>query len=684
MFYVHQRHDRPLTFRRFSRKGYALFACMGREVRIGVLSAATLLSAASRLGAATPGGHMVLDSLPSDTLRLAESVVRAGRPPRPQLDAVRRVLVLSRQDLEVAGVASINDLLKQAAGVDVRQRGGFGIQTDISINGGTFDQIALFVNGVSVSNPQTGHNAADFPINLSDILRVEVLEGAAARLLGSGAFSGAVNVVTRPGGERLRATVTGGSYGTLGAEARTAWTPGPLATSVSLSCLRSDGAVPATDFGRGKAYWSGRYEGSAVRLSAQAGFTAQRFGASTFYSAAWPDQWEATRRTLLSLRAETTGPLLLYAQGSWLRSADHYQLTRGSSEGENFNRCDVTTLSAGVCLPWAGGHTSLGAELRREDLYSTNLGRPLPGDGAVPVPGHDGLFYDRSDGRTNTAFFLDHRVVRGAWTLSAGVTAQRNSWAGARFGFYPGIDVGWRPAPQWSLTASWNRALRLPTFTDLYYRSPTLEGNTGLRPERCDAFRLAGAYVRPGLDVSLSAWYNRGDGLIDWAMYAPDDVYHATSFDLDTWGLGASATLRFDALWGEAQPMRRLRLGYAWMRQHRRDGLPVFRSNYALEYLRHKLTVSLDHRIWSRLGAVWSLRMQDRAGAWQRYRGGKPTGELVPYGLYALLDCRLSWAEPAWELSLDLTNLTAKRCYDLGGVRQPGFLLMAGATWRLP
>ena len=118
--------------------------------------------------------------------------------------------------------------------------------------------------------------------------------------------------------------------------------------------------------------------------------------------------------------------------------------------------------------------------------------------------------------------------------------------------------------------------------------------------------------------------------------------------------------------------------------QHRRDAVPVFRSNYALEYLRHKLTLSLGHRLWSRLGAVWSLRMQDRAGAWQRYQDGRPTGELVPYGLYALLDCRLSWTEPAWELTLDLTNLTARRCYDLGGVRQPGFLLMAGAAWRLP
>ena len=684
MFYIHQRYDRSLTFRRFSRKGYALFACMGREVRIGVLSAATLLSAAPRLAAATPGAHLALDSLPADTLRLAESVVRAERPPRPQLDAVRRVQVFTRHDLEVAGVASVNDLLKQAAGVDVRQRGGFGVQTDISINGGTFDQIALFVNGVSVSNPQTGHNAADFPLNLSDILRVEVLEGAAARLLGSGAFSGAVNVVTRSGGERLRASVAGGSYGTLGAEASTAWTPGPFATSASLSYMRSDGAVPATDFDRVKAYWSGRYEGGAVRLSAQAGFTGQRFGASTFYSAAWPDQWEATRRTLLSLRAETTGPVGLYVQGSWLRSTDHYQLTRGSSEGENFNRGDVTTLSAGLTLPWAGGHTTLGAELRREDLLSSNLGRPLPEGDERPVSGHDGRFYTRSDGRTHTAFFLDHRMTLGAWTLSAGVTAQRNSWAGERFGFYPGVDVGWRPAPRWSLTASWNRALRLPTFTDLYYKSPTLEGNTGLRPERCDAFRVTGSYVRPWLDVALSAWYNRGDGLIDWAMYAPDDVYHATSFDLDTWGLGAAATLRADVLWGEAQPLRRLRVDYAWMRQHRRDAGPVFRSNYALEYLRHKLTLSLDHRLWSRLGAVWSLRMQDRAGAWQRYRNGRPTGELVPYGLYALLDCRLSWTEPAWELTLDLTNLTARRCYDLGGVRQPGFLLMAGATWRLP
>ena len=36
-----------LRFRHFSRKGYALFACLGRVVTIGVLSVATLRAAAA-------------------------------------------------------------------------------------------------------------------------------------------------------------------------------------------------------------------------------------------------------------------------------------------------------------------------------------------------------------------------------------------------------------------------------------------------------------------------------------------------------------------------------------------------------------------------------------------------------------------------------------------------------------
>jgi outer membrane receptor for ferrienterochelin and colicin len=51
------------------------------------------------------------------------------------------VTVLSREDIQAAPVQSINDLLKMAVGVDVRQRGPIGAQTDIGIRGSTSEQI---------------------------------------------------------------------------------------------------------------------------------------------------------------------------------------------------------------------------------------------------------------------------------------------------------------------------------------------------------------------------------------------------------------------------------------------------------------------------------------------------------------------------------------------------------------
>ena len=151
------------------------------------------------------------DSLGQGEVRLDEVTVTSSRAPLTALQSAKIVSVISRDDIQRAEAASVNDLLKLATGVDVRQRGGFGVQTDISINGGTFDQITILLNGVNISSPQTGHNAADFPVSLSDIERIEVLEGASARVFGSSAFNGAINIVTRSdSNSNLRLSAEGG------------------------------------------------------------------------------------------------------------------------------------------------------------------------------------------------------------------------------------------------------------------------------------------------------------------------------------------------------------------------------------------------------------------------------------------------------------------------------------------
>ena len=679
---------RALTFNSFSRKGWSLFACLHREVKIGVLSVATLASATPRLMAAMPQQAQgnTDSSLLADTLSLGLADVSASRAPLAADVVARQVLTLTHADLAAAGVRTINAVLKLSASVDVRQRGGFGIQTDISIDGGTHDQIAILLNGVLLVNPQTGHNAADFPVNISDIERIEILEGAASRVMGSQAFSGAINVVTRGAASvsPLEAMVEGGSYGTVRGEARTSWSIGKgWMVSASGSGQRSDGAVKNGYFKGAKGYGQATYTGTDFNLQVQAGVTTNDFGANTFYSAAYPNQWEATRRYLLSARAESKGRVHLVPQVSWVRSLDHFQLIHGSETGENFHRGDVFTAGVNAWTQWALGRTAVGAELREEVIYSTNLGRDLSSDLQVEIPRENGRMYTKKDDRTNLSYFVEHNVVWRQFTLSAGVMAERNNAIDSRFRFYPGVDLSYRPSHEWKLFASWNRSLRLPSFTDLWYKSPTQEGNIGLRPEECSAFRLGVDYVQPVLSLRLKARYQRGTHMIDWVMFTPDDKYHATSFSLDNYGLGADLSLSLSQWWGVKQPFERFKMSYAWTTQHRRAGEDYFKSNYAMEYLRHKLVISLSHRIVSRLSANWTMRMQQREGAYLVYRELKPTAELRPYGTHALLDCKLSWTDPHYTLFVDLTNLTNHPYYDLANVRQPGFLVMAGVKVKL-
>lgn len=702
---------RGFVFRHFNRKGYALFSALGREVKVGVLTVATLSTAAPALaaGAGIAAHHPLLpvagdvSGLDDDRL-LSEAVTTASRTPMAADVAARPVVVLQAAELAAAGVSTVNDVLKLCAGVDVRQRGAFGMQTDISIAGGTFDQITFLIDGVAVNNPHTGHNAADFPLNLSDIERIEVLEGAASRVLGTQAFSGAVNIVTRrtPG---AAAAASGGSHGTAFGELRLAdqrrWADRPdrlLSWNLSGGTGRSDGAVANSDFRSAKAFAQARYEDEAFRLTALFGHSDKTFGANTFYSAAYPNQWEGTERQIIALRGETKGRWHLSPQVSWLRNEDHFQLIRNTHTAENFHLGDVFTLGVNAWTQWRLGRTAFGAEMREERIRSTNLGLPLDTaqwqriGGKTPVLDAEGRWVDRNGGaafytrrmsRTNLSYFLEHNLLFHRWTLSLGVLAQRNSALDDTFRFYPGVDVACRPSERWTLTASWNRALRLPTFTDLFYKSPTQQGNVGLKPEECSTFRC-GADLRPvaGVQLSVGGFFQRGTDMIDWVMRSPEDVYRSTNFQLDNYGLSATAEVLFAPLLGSDQPLTRLHLDFARLWQERKDDQPVFKSNYALEYLRHKLVATLDHRITSHLGASWTFRLQDRNGRYQVFdpatRKAVP-GVLAPYGTHGRLDLKLHWTTARYSLYLDLQNLTGHRAYDLGNVEQPGFLLMAGA-----
>ncbi|MBQ9191055.1 MAG: TonB-dependent receptor [Bacteroidaceae bacterium] len=677
--------SRGVTFRRFSRGSYAAFASLHREVRIGVLAIGMLSSVnLPKVEAAQP----TTTATTADSTAIAadedlsEVTVSGTMSPLSQLQSARIVGVITRQQIESSAVQTVNDLLKLAVGVDVRQRGGFGIQTDISIDGGTFDQITLLLNGVNISSPHTGHLAADFPVSLSDIQRIEILEGAASRVYGASAFGGAINIVTKHDSHPLTsldAGAHGGSYATFGGDARLALNRvlggGLFSTSLSATYQRSDGATVNSDFQRGNAYFNTRYDADDFGLHLQAGYSQKAYGANTFYSAAYPNQYERNRRFIFSLGAETKGRIRLRPEVYWNRLVDNFELIRGTTTGENFHRTDVHGARVTADIAWIAGRTAVGAEVREEGIYSTSLGLPIQGKLLHKVAGEDELYYKNHDNRTNLSFNVEHSVVLPHFTASIGVLANKNSRFDDRLRFYPGIDLAYTPSSHWRLFASYNKGFRLPTFTDLYYKSPTHQGNQGMRAEESHSFQLGTKanyqFGRVFTNYTLKGFYHRGTNMIDWVMYTADDVFHSANFDLDNLGVQVEATASYKRVL--------LNLAYSYIHQRRHDDINIFKSNYAMEYLRHKFVATLHHPIVSHLSASWTFRWQNRMGSYILYEDAKSTGQLVPYDPYATLDLKLRWTAKHYELWAEATNITNHRYYDLGNIPQPGIIVLAGA-----
>ena len=676
-----KRGSSAVRFKRFSRRPYAVFMSLKVEVTIGVLSAAMLTFANVDSVSAQTENHAK-----EKLYELGEVEVTGTRVPMTVSQAARMVTVLDRDDIAAVPAQSVNDLLKYAVGIDVRQRGDMGVQTDISIRGGTFDQITILLNGINICDPQTGHNAADFPVDISEIERIEVLEGPAGRVYGTSSLVGAINIVTRPdlqSGMELRAE--GGSYGFFEGGGHINLTKGAFSNQFSGGFSRSDGFSRNaagrlnSDFKQAKAFYQGGYAHEKAEVRWHAGFTQKDYGANTFYSAKYDDQFEHTRKYYTAVQAETKGDVYRFKPSVyWNRSEDRFELVRNRPETVPFNyhRTDVYGLNLNNTLETALGKTAFGAEFRNEGVVSTTLGEPLH----FPEPAPGGGEYTAGLNRTNLSFHLEHNILLRGFTLSAGVIAVKNTGNEMNFRFYPGVDASWQFARDWKLYASFNTSLRMPTFTELYYSVNGYKADRYLKPEEMKAYEIGVKYLTPGIRGTVSLFHYRGTNLIDWikdlseGADAPwQSVNHAK---VNTTGVETSLDVSFDEMLHRTFFIRNLTVSYAYIDQDKKSE-PDVQSRYALEYLRHKVVAQANLRVWRNLNLNVSYRWQDRMENYEQ------NGEMVAYEPYSLLDARLSWDTSSYRVYAEANNLLNRTYYDYGNIPQPGIWVRAGAVWRL-
>ena len=676
-----------LKFTHFSNRGYSLFAVLGKEVIIGVLSVATLQHATAHNTSNEALQTSSDSTVTNKQVMLDEVSVTGTRAPLTVSQQARMVTVLSREDIQAAPVQSVNDLLKYAVGVDVRQKGALGVLTDVSIRGGNSEQITVLLNGINICDAQTAHNTFDFPVDISEIERIEVLEGPAGRVYGTSSLLGAINIVTETlPSSSLSARIEGGSYGYLAAGARANIAQGRWNNQLSGSFTRSDGYLRNkanrlnADYKTSKAFYQGNYNDSQIAVRWHAGMSVKDFGANTFYAAKYDDQFEHTFKTFTALQAENKqGKFHIRPSIYWNRSMDRFELFRGAPQkyAYNYHRTDVYGVNLNAYFDWSLGRTAFGAELRHEELVSTNLGEKL--ERPHHIHGTD-RNYTNGINRTNLQFVLEHNIILSRFTLSAGVIAVKNSQADMNMRVYPGIDASYRMGNAWKVYASYNTSLRMPSFTELFYSVGGHKADKHLKPEELSALEAGLKYNAHGISGKTSIFYNQQKNLIDWISDGTLDANGATLWKSVNFGrinvVGIEASLRFDCrtLMPSQRFLKQFSLAYCYLNQNEKEHKGIT-SKYVLEYVKNKMVANLQLNLWRNLDLGLNYRLLHRMGGYIDTNNQRHN-----YATYGILDARLSWNTGKWTAFAAANNLLNRTYVDYGNVPQPGTWITAGIS----
>ena len=690
-----------IRFRQFSHKAYAAFCSLHREVTIGRVAAymtdlemlksgksiaVSALLLFSGIAAVEADEGVPKDSVPLEAQQLSlQEVLVVSHKAEVNSEAYRLITQVSQAEIEALPIQTVADILQYLPGVDVRTRGANGAQADISMRGGTFDQVLVLLNGVPLSDFHTGHYALNIPVSTEMIERVEVLQGTSANL--HGAFSGAINIVTKQAVSRqpsdVRLKLTAGMNGLVNPEVAASIQKDEALFNLSAEYSRAEGyyaprptekeatACRNSDFQLANIYFQTRWRG----LDVQAGAQWKDAGLGMGYGFGSQDQFDATRTAFASGRYEHRwGAWRLDAQAAYRANYDRYEWHRDQRLYGNFHFAQ--TASAALSAHYASkiGTTSFGVSVRNENMHSTNLGDTINPDGQVPnvadFPLADVRVLDLVKGgnRFHTNYYAEQTFYYAGLSASIGINGTYNTQFGHHLG--GGANIGYEFKKAGTIYVNANRSLRMPTFTDLYYNAGNQLGNRNLKPE--EAWLLSIGY-KGNLSPTLSSreggrfswavdWYYRwGKNIIDW-VYVPTDTkrpFHAENQQqVNATGLELSLAYRLNE-W-----LRCVSVDYAYT--YLDLDLKEAGSRY-LDYLSHKLAIHLEHGIYKGLGASWTVRFQKREGQYNNAEG-----EVADYQPVWLLDGSVYWQNKYLRVSADCTNMTNTRYYDYGGILQPG------------
>lgn len=574
-------------------------------------------------------------------------VVTGSRIPQHLSRIGQSVSIIGREEIEALPVDNVTELLEYISGVDVRQRGVHGVQADVAIRGSSFEQTLILVDGVNVSDSQTGHHNLDLPVNLEDIERIEVLKGPGARIYGHNAMAGVINIIPR---DVDRSAVGGyakyGDYDYYDLGAHGALKTGNMSNRVSVSRRYSTGHIEEenTDFDINTWAYKGAISTGNHKFQLGLGCTEKDFGAYRFYSDTYPNQREETKTVLAHGSADLKlADLKVMPRVFWRRHNDDFKIEIGGKWYRNEHRTDAYGMQLGSRFESGLGTTALGGEVAFETVQSSNLGD------------HD---------RQRSGVFLEHKsypVER--LTLGLGASAMKYSDWG--WEYWPGAELNVELMDGFNWFASSGSSFRIPTYTELYYYTPANQGNSELKPERACTHETGIRWREKGLGANFGLFLRDAKDLIDWSRVSDRDPWKARNIaDSRTHGFELGLDFYPEAFFGKTF-VSAINIAYTYLDSDWDTG--GLDSKYVLDHLRHQLHGSFILDWFDRLTHVVKARYEKRA-----------VGDS-----HVIVDTRLAYKSVPYEVFLEVTNLFDEQYVESGFVPMPGRWIMGGVRFNM-
>lgn len=617
---------------------------------------------------------------------------------------------------------TVAEAAASTVGAQVRATGGLGSSAYLSIRGAAWGHTGISLDGIALSR-LTSVSVDLGRFQLDELEAVEIYRGSVPAELGGAGVGGAVNLLTRVGpganGERWRASLGAGSYGTRRARARYGERFGVVEVAASAGYFSTDGdyrvfSDAGTPLNPNDDSWSHRDNNdanqadAAIRVRRSTGgdgrttagvrATWRRTGLAGLASAPALHASLSTGLALADLDDERTlaGAAVrhrAYALAEWQRFRDRHDEIGLAAQDREY-----LTLGAGASSTWrrrVGGHGLFAS-------FEGRLERFRDRDRWMDGPTLRGA-------RQAAAVSVGDELAGREWSVSAALrldvvrTAPAPSPSAGADAPSPHTELA--PSPRLTARAMASDSLVVKASAGLYVRLPTaielfgdrgfLVGSPSLRAETGPSFEagVVWAPARRGpleqVLFELSAFYNRADD----AIVLVNTGYAARPQNLggaENFGLEVAARMHLAELLAVSG-------AYTLQRSAQRDPERSFDGKDLPRHPRHTLSAraELSGQVAARAARAWgewlwsSISYLDRANL-----QSVPQRQLVSAGasielggsLVAALEVRNLLDHQVEQVALDpppspMQTSAPSAVADIAGLPLPGRSLLFSLEW---